>query len=153
MDPTSPLPATAADLDLLPLRRPLVAVLPFGAAGGDDALRLLGSELAHAVREGLARSPAFGAILVSSQFLERAPEHAVELVCRQLRVGHLVTGHCHRSEQGASLYLELTETRQWHVRWAGFIRDEALALLAEESPAMASLQDTLQAALAAQPLR
>ena len=136
-----------AGFDLLTLRRPLVAVLPFTSVGDDQELRLLGTELADAVREGLARAPAVSAILISSQFLERAPEHAVELVCRQLGVGHLVVGQCHRGPAGNSLYIEVTDTRDWHVRWSHFVRGGATALLAEGSPAMATLQAALQVAL------
>lgn len=145
-------PIDDPEFDPLPLRRPLVAVLPFTAADDDQSLQLLGVELADAVREGLARLPTFGAILISSEFLQRAPEHAVELICRQLRIGHLVAGHCYRNGAGTSLYLELTDTRTWYVRWAHFYRQDALALLAGDSSTMAALQASVLAALA-RPLR
>ena len=144
-------PTDDPGLELLPLRRPLVAVLPFTAADDDQALQLLGGELADTVREALAGAPAFGAILISSDFLQRAPEHAVELICRQLRVGHLVAGRCYRTAIGASLYLELTDTRTWYVRWAHF--GDALALLAGEGSVLRMLQTALQAALRSRPWR
>lgn len=136
------------DVDALPpLRRPLVAVLPFTPVNGDAALRLLGSELADMLRERLARVPALGAILISSDYLAGAPEHALELICRQLRVGHLVSGRCHRGPGSPSLYLEVTDTREWQLRWAGFYRGRALDLLAPECPLWDSLQVQLKTAL------
>lgn len=140
------------DADLIEaVRRPLVAVLPFAAVGGDPALRLLGSELADLLRERLARVPALSAILISSEFLERAPEHALELICRQLHIGHLVTGKCYRHPLGESLYLELTDTRQWNVQWAQFCRGDARALFAPDSRVLASLQVALQETLQPSP--
>jgi TolB-like protein len=142
------------DDTVLALRRPLVAVLPFAPAGDDAALRLLGSELARQLRERLARLPALSAILISSEFIERAPEHALELICRQLHIGHLVTGKCYRHPRGrSSLYVELTETRDWHVRWAHFFRGTAHDLLLPESTGLAQLQAGLQAALLAPAMR
>lgn len=137
---------------MLPLRRPLVAVLPFQPVEDDESLRLLGAELADAVREGLARAPAVRAILISSEFLQRAPEHAIELICRHLGVGHLVSGRCHRTPLGPSLYVELSDTREWHVRCARFYRGNAQDLLAEGSTAMASLQALLQETLVSPPI-
>jgi TolB-like protein len=132
----------------LALRRPLVAVMPFAPAGDDAALRLLGSELAEHLRVRLAREPALSAILLSSAFIERAPEHALELICRQLRIGHLVTGKCYRQPLGrASLYVELTDTRDWHVRWARVFRGTARAMLQPESSELVALQAGVQAAL------
>ncbi|HSV83582.1 MAG TPA: hypothetical protein VLK85_30655 [Ramlibacter sp.] len=140
--------------ELPPLRRPLVAVLPFDAADTEDeGLRLLGSELADALREQLARTPALNAILISSEFLQQAPPHAIELVCRQLRVGHLVSGRCYRNGAHASLYVELSETRQWHVRCARFLHGNAHDLLDAGSETMASLQAALQLALFSPPMR
>lgn len=143
----------AGEVDLLPLRRPLVAVLPFQAVGDDEALRLLGSDLADAVREGLGRAPAVRAILISSEFLQRAPEHAIELICRHLGVGHLVSGRCHRTPVGPSLYIELSDTREWHVRCARFFRGNAQELLAADSEAMISLQALLQQTLVSPPMQ
>ena len=132
------------------LRRPLVAVLPFAPAGDDAALRLLGSELAVQLRERLTRDPALAAILISSEFIDRAPEHALELICRQLRIGHVVTGKCYRHPDGRSfLYVELTDTRDWHVRWAQVCRGTAHDLLLPESAGLASLQAGLRSALLA----
>lgn len=154
-------PASFTDIDLdderetaLALRRPLVAVLPFAPAGNDSALRLLGSELAVQLRERLAQEPALRAILISSEFIERAPEHALELICRQLRIGHLVTGKCYRHPNGrASLYVELTDTRDWHVRWAQVCRGTAHDMLLPESKDLASLRAGLQRALLSQVVR
>ncbi|MDB5859280.1 MAG: hypothetical protein JWQ76_2969 [Ramlibacter sp.] len=152
-------PAHSSGLDdeydtALALRRPLVAVLPFAPAGDDAALRLLGSELAVQLRERLARAPALSAILISSEFIDRAPEHALELICRQLHIGHLVTGKCYRHPRGrSSLYVELTDTRDWHVRWAQVFRGTAHDLLLPESPELEALQASLQAALLAQTVR
>jgi TolB-like protein len=143
----------AGDDVLAPLQRPLVAVLPFAPAGDDAALRLLGSELADLLRERLARLPVLSAILISSEFLARAPEHALELACRRLRVGHLVWGRCHRHADGASLYVELADTREWNVRWAGYFHGQALQLLAPECATWGALQEQLQVNLLARPLR
>lgn len=145
-------PDEGGEVDLLPLRRPLVAVLPFQAVEDDEAMRLLGAELADAVREGLGRAPAVRAILISSEFLQRAPEHAIELICRHLGVGHLVSGRCHGTPVAPSLYVELCDTRDWHVRCARFFRGNAHDLLAEGSPAMASLQALLQESLVSSPM-
>jgi TolB-like protein len=142
-----PLPDEDDEDLVLALRRPLVAVLPFAPAGGDAALRLLGSELAGLLRERLAGVPALRAILISSEFLERAPEHALELICRQLHIGHLITGKCYRHPQGESLYVELTDTREWNVQWAQFCRGSARELLAPDSPGLVALQVALQEAL------
>jgi TolB-like protein len=130
------------------LRRRLVAVLPFASVDGGTPLRLLGEDIADTLREQLARSPQLSTILISSAFLERAPEHALELVCRQLRVGYLVTGRCYPCGAGASLYVELTDTRDWKIHWARFFRGNAHELLAPASPAMASLQSCLATAAA-----
>jgi hypothetical protein len=64
-------PSALPDLALSP-GRPLVAVLPFTANGGDASLRLLGQELADRLREQLASDPALQAILISSDFLAEA---------------------------------------------------------------------------------
>ena len=76
------------------------------------------------------------AILISSDFLAKAPPHALELICRELRIGHLISGKCHGTGSEPSLYVELTETREWHIRWADFYGGGAHALLAEEGEAM-----------------
>ena len=132
----------------LAIRRPLVAVLPFAPAGEDEALRLLGSGLAQQLRAGLALAPAISAILISSEFIERAPEHALELICRQLRIGHLVTGKCSRDARGGcSLYVELTDTRDWNVHWAQVFRGTADAMMLPESTELARMQASVQAAL------
>jgi TolB-like protein len=140
-------PVDPADITPALLRRPLVAVLPFGSVAGDASLRLLGSELAELVRERLARVPELRAILISSEFLERAPEHALDLICRQLHVGRLVTGRCHRGAAGASLFVEVSETREGKVLWACFLRAAAHELLDPDSPAMAGLHAGLAQAL------
>lgn len=111
------------------LRRPLVAVLPFEALADDEGLRLLAVEVADLLREALTQDPALQAILISSDFLAKAPPHAVELICRELRVGFLVSGKCHGSAADPSIYVELTDTREWHVLWARFFRGNALNLL------------------------
>jgi len=150
--PADRLPLSEEDEDLiLAVRRPLVAVLPFAPAGGDPALRALGSEVANLLRERLAAVPALNAILISSEFLDRAPEHALELICRQLHIGHLITGKCYRQPDGESLYVELTDTREWNVQWAQFCRGDARTLLAPDSPALATLQTALQGALVPSP--
>lgn len=137
----------ADDISLAMLRRPLVAVLPFGCVGDDDTLRLLGSELAEMVRDRLAAVPQLRAILISSEFLERAPEHALDLICRQLHVGRLVTGRCHRNAFGMSLYVEVSDTHEGKVLWARFLRGDARALLAPDSAAMQNLHGALANAL------
>jgi adenylate cyclase len=122
--------------DLPSPARPLVAVLPFTATAGDDTLRLLGNEVADRLRERLARDPAVQAILISSDFLAKAPPHALELICRELRVGLLISGKCHGTGKHPSVYIELTDTRDWHIRWADFYAGGARALVAEEGEAM-----------------
>jgi TolB-like protein len=112
--------------------RPLVAVLPFEPRGEDASLRLLGNELADRLRERLARDPVLQTILISSEFLAKAPPHAVELICRELRVGHLISGRCHGIGDQPSLYIELADTRNWHILWAEFFPGGARALLADE---------------------
>jgi TolB-like protein len=133
--------------------RPLVALLPFTPAGGDEALRLLSSEIADLLRERIAADPALRAILISSDFLAKAPPHAIELVCRELRVGHLITGRCHGSGADASLYVELADTREWYVRWAHFYRGTARSLLDSRSDAMTGLVAALRRTLVEHPWR
>lgn len=137
----------------LPQRRPpLVAVLPFTPRGGDESLGLLGSDIADALRERLTQDPAMQAILISSEFLSKAPPHAVELICRELRIGFLVSGHCHPTTP-ASLYVELTDTRDWHIRWAHFFRGTAPALLAPGAEGMTRMVAGLRRELVEFPRR
>jgi TolB-like protein len=135
------------------LGRPLVALLPFLPGGPDPALRLLGNDIADRLRERLAADPTLGAILISSEFLSRAPAHALELICRELRVGHLISGKCHATGEQPSLYIELTDTRDWHVRWAEFYRFGARSMLAADGTAVSGLVHQLRNALAAQRYR
>lgn len=127
--------------------RPLVAVLPFAARGGDESLRLMGAELADRLRERLAGDPALQAILISSDFLAKAPPHALELICRELRVGHLISGNCHATGEHPSVFVELTDTRDWHVRWAEFYGGGARTLLADDGQAMDALAHELRTEL------
>lgn len=135
------------------LGRPLVALLPFLPGRPDPALRLLGNDIADRLRERLAADPTLGAILISSEFLSRAPAHALELICRELRVGHLISGKCHATGEQPSLYVELTDTRDWHVRWAEFYRFGARSMLAADGTAISGLVHQLRNALAAQRYR
>lgn len=133
--------------DDLPLPvRPLVAVLPFTAhgGGGDGALRLMGTELADRLRERLASDPAVQAILISSDFLAKAPPHALDLICRELRVGHIISGKCHATGGAPSVFVELTDTRDWHIRWAEFYSGAARELLAEDGRALEQLAQELR---------
>jgi TolB-like protein len=130
-----------------------VAVLPFTPSSDDPALRMLGAEIADVLRERLARDPAMQAILISSEFIAKAPAHALELICRELRVGHLISGKCHGTGDHPSLYIELTDTREWHIRWANFYRGEARRLLGEDDEAMSELVAILKHALVDQPRR
>ena len=129
--------------DLPSPARPLVAVLPFTPNGDAPELHLLCAELADRVRERLAQDPAIQAILISSDFLAKAPPHALELICRELGVGHLVSGKCHGTGPEPSAYVELTETRDWCIRWADFYGGGARALLAEGSTLMDRLVQEL----------
>jgi TolB-like protein len=150
----SPPSATAAtDVPAVPLtrRRPLVAVLPFTPGGGDAGLRLLGNDIADLLRERLAQDAALQAILISSDFLSKAPPHAVELICRELRIGYLVSGQCHGGRPHASLYVELTDTRDWHIRWARFFRGTAHTLLSESGAEMGQLVANLRRELVEHP--
>lgn len=126
--------------------RPLVAVLPFAAPGaeGDGRLRLMGTELADRLRERLARDPAVQAILIDSDFLAKAPPHALDLICRELRVGHIITGQCHATGDEPSVFVELTETREWHIRWAEFYSGGARKLLAPDGGALAAMAEELR---------
>lgn len=146
LDPPSP-QAVAA------MRRSLVAVLPFQASRDDAALRLLGNEIADVLRGKLERDPALRAILISSEFLAQAPPHAVELVCRELGVGYLISGKCHGSGAMPSLYLEVTDTRDWHIHWAHFYREDARTLLSDEYDTMRDLVASLRRLLVAHPAR
>ena len=133
--------------------RPLVAVLPFRPIGDDPSLRLLGVELADTLRERLEQDPKLQAILISSDFLAKAPPHAVELICRELRVGYLISGKCHANGAHPSLYIEVTETRNWHIRWAQFHRAQARELLVPGAEAMNDLVDSLRQLLVLHPAR
>lgn len=133
-------------------RRPLVAVLPFTPGEEEPALRLLGNDIADLLRERLAQDPALQAILISSDFLSKAPPHALELICRELRIGFLVAGHCHPGDP-ASLYIELTDTRDWHVRWARFFRGTAHTLLAQDGAEMGKVVAHLRRELVEHPRR
>jgi TolB-like protein len=134
-------------------RRPLVAVLPFQTLGGDASLQGLGGEIADVLRERLESDPVLHAILISSDFLSKAPPHAIELICRELRVGYLISGKCHGHGGEPSLYVEVTDTRDWHIRWANFYRERARALLADEGNAMSELVASLRRLLIEQPAR
>ena len=127
--------------------RPLVAILPFRGIGADDKLRLLGNEIADRLRERLARDPAVQAILISSDFLAKAPPHALELICRELSVGLLISGKCHGTGNQPSVYVELTDTRDWHIRWADFYAGGASALLDDDGEAMSQLVAELRGEL------
>jgi TolB-like protein len=140
--------SSAAPL-VLAARRPLVAVLPFSPATDAAGLRLLGGEIADLLRERLAQDPALQAILISSDFLAKAPSHALELICRELGIGFLVSGKCHGTGGQPSLYVELTDTRDWHIRWAHFFRGTARTLLAADGEAMQQLVAALRQALVA----
>ena len=147
VDPASPLKVTSL------VGRPLVALLPFIPWGRHPELRVLGNDIADRLREQLAADPTIGAILISSEFLSNAPAHAVELICRELRVGHLISGKCHATGAEPSLYVELTDTRDWHVRWAEFYRFGAASMLAEDGRAVAALVRQLREALVERPWR
>ena len=137
---------------LVPIRRrPLVAVLPFASGQADDELRLLGTEVADLLRKTLAATPELGPILISSEFLSRAPEHALELICRQLRVGYLISGTCYHFGPGTSLYIELADTRRWHIVWADYLNGNARDLLDPASATMARVFAGLRHALRPQP--
>jgi TolB-like protein len=132
--------------------RPLVAVLPF-AHTRDAELHLLGGEIFDLLRERLARDPAVQAILISSDFLAKAPPYAVDLICRELRIGYLISGRCHGDADEPSLYVELTDTHEWSVQWAQFFRGDARQLLAQDSAAMAAMVAGLQRELVTPPRR
>lgn len=146
MHPAPVLPATEPILSRR--RRPLVAVLPFTTQHHNDKLRLLGADVADALRRRLAVTPGVGSLLIRSEFLSRAPDHARELICRQLRVGHLVSGRCYEILPGiTSLYIELADTRSWHVTWADFIKGNARDLLDIRCDAMTRVVESLRTAL------
>jgi adenylate cyclase len=152
LKPSEPLLALNAP-DLAVGRRPLVAVLPFTTLGDDPAVHALGGELADLLRERLVSDPALQAILISSDFLAKAPPHAIELICRELRVGYLISGKCHGHGGEPSLYVEVTDTRDWHIRWANFYRAGALALLADQDQCLSGLVASLRRLLIEQPAR
>lgn len=124
-----------------------MAVLPFAGDNPDPALRLLGTEIADLLRERLAQDPQVQAILISSDFLSKAPPHALELVCRELEVGALVSGRCYAPPHAPSLYVELAETRHWCIRWAHVFHGNARALLAPGSPEMETVFAGLRSVL------
>ena len=126
--------------------RPMLAVLPFTTSGSGPGLQQLGEDVTGRLRECLAADPTLQALLVHSDFLAKAPPHALELICRELRVGHLITGKCHAGDE-PSVYVELTDTRDWHVRWAEFYRGAARTLAASDGASMTALVGELRLAL------
>lgn len=136
---------------LVPWRRPLVAVLPFGCGQDDASVRMLATEAADLLRDLLAATPDVGSILISSDFLSRAPDHALELICRQLRVGYLISGTCYCFGGHTSLYIELADTRSWHVVWAEFLKGNARDLLDPSGDTMAGVLEGLRQALRRHP--
>jgi hypothetical protein len=71
-----------------------------------------------------------------------------------LGVGYLISGNCHGGgDVPASLYVELSDTRDWHIHWARFFRGNAQALLASHGKEMSSLAAVLRRVLAALPRR
>ena len=153
MSPPSATFASSIPADAPSRRRPLVAVLPFTPRGEDASLRLLGNDIADLLRERLAQDAELQAILISSDFLAKAPPHAVELICRELRIGYLVSGQCHGGAGRASLYVELSDTRDWHIRWARFFRGTAHTLLCETGAEMGQLVANLRRELVEHPRR
>jgi TolB-like protein len=131
--------------------RPMVAVLPFTHAR--PSLRLLGQEIADALREGLESDPALQAILISSDFLSRAPAHSVDQLCRELRIGHVISGKCHGNPKRPSLYIEVADTVGWNVEWARFHRADVLNLLVPDSREMLQLIAALRHELVTRPRR
>ena len=125
----------------------MLAVLPFTITGNGPGLQQLGKDLTERLRESLAADPAMRSILVSSDVLAQAPPHALELICRELRVGHLVLGKCHGTGDEPSVYVELTDTRQWHVCWAEFYRGAARMLAAGDGPSLGAIVGELRMAL------
>jgi TolB-like protein len=146
--------STFAPYDLLSPQpwRPLVALLPF-THGADPELRLLGGEIADLLRERLARDPALQSILISSDFLAKAPPHALDLVCRELRVGYVISGKCHGDADEPSLYVELADTHDWNVQWAHFFGGTARSLLSPDSTAMREVAAALRRELVMRPRR
>jgi TolB-like protein len=125
----------------------MLAVLPFATAGSYPGLQQLGEEVTERVREGVAADPALQGLLVRSELLAKAPPHALELICRELRLGHLVTGKCHATGDEPSVFVELTDTRDWHVCWAEFYRGAARTLAAGDGPSLSALVNELRMAL------
>lgn len=125
----------------------MLAVLPFTTSGSGPGLEQLGQELTERLRESVAADPAMRPILVSSHLIDQAPPHALELICRELRVGHLILGKCHGTGDEPSVYVELTDTRQWHVCWAEFYRGAARTLAAGDGPALSAIVGELRMAL------
>lgn len=125
----------------------MLAVLPFTISGSGPGLQQLGEQLTERLRESLAADPAMRSILVSSDVLAKAPPHALELICRELRVGHLILGKCHGTGDEPSVYVELTDTRQWHVCWAEFYRGAARTLAAGDGPSLSAIVGELRMAL------
>ncbi|MDB5897643.1 MAG: hypothetical protein JWP41_1245 [Ramlibacter sp.] len=151
----NPSPTDPPDLDQLygpDPWRPLVAVLPFKHAGA-PSLRLVGQDIADLLRERLQQDPALQAILISSDYLAKAPPHAVDLVCRELRIGHVISGQCHGHGDKPSLYVELADTHGWNVRWAHFHHAGARSLLAPDSEEMTAMIAALRRELVTHPRR
>lgn len=134
------------EFDLSPWR-PNVAVLPFLANGNDPELVMLGRAVRYRLRDRLEREPALRGRVIQSARLDHAPPHALELICRELRVGHLITGKCHPTGRHPSMYVELADTRSWFVRWADFLVGGARPLLAADSPKMDEMVAALRTEL------
>lgn len=127
--------------------RPNIAVLPFLANGNHPELLMLGRAVRYRLRDRLEREPALRGRVIQSARLDHSPPHALELLCRELHVGHLIIGKCHPTGRNPSLYVELAETRSWHVRWADFLVGGARQLLAAESPKMDAMVAALRTEL------
>jgi TolB-like protein len=140
--------AYEATLHILPLPvRPLLALRPFVASGPDPALRQLARDISARLRTGLEADPRLGPNLIHSELLSRALPHALDVLCHDLAVGHLISGKCHPTGDEPSLYVELTDMRDSHVRWAEFYRLGARSMLAEDGEALSGLVRALREAL------
>ena len=66
-------------------------------------------------------------------------------------MGYLISGRCYRIGVGTSVYVELADTRQWHVVWADFIQRDERELLDPRGEAMLRVVAGVRQALREQP--
>ena len=130
-------------------RRPTIAVLPFQNATGEKGLEYLSTALPDEVITTLSYSPSVSVrpFSMSQQFA--GPAGDPRQAGRQLRVGHVITGHYLQRAATVSVAIELTDVGKEEVVWHGTIEAPTSDSLALRQQMNSSLQKGLLAALGA----